>query len=1120
MKNTIKFISIGMVMVLLLMSQWSVNKSVEAATVADNDVEWMGNASNTIVTHIAPGSTTANAYFYINDADLKVTHSGVSTWTKVNNGNGAFAAGTATTNHLNLQTGTFNSAALNASNHTFAKTNADFIAGTTHLVQGSLYAQLAAANQTISGFNNSLGTLYLPAVTVVTTLSAHYDFHKTDIYTTATHRAKVTSTSDSNGEWVQISEVASAGVATVAIDSGIFRGAIAVGTDAQYATSGDSTVWVQDGDTLTVSYYEKIDADGNDGALIASTTATIDAQDPEITIVGPVDGELTDDLSPTLSFTISDSGSGFDADIVDYTGHIAVQVNGCDVTDASLSLTAHSSTEMTFTYTPLISEEYNDASTPNASCSTAQRTAGGFNVASAVGPYADNSSYLTTAITANNTTAFVVKNASHFTVGDILTIDAEDVEVSAINLTTNTLTVVRGHGTTTADATHAVGLEIGDTSEATYTRHGQTFSWKVTAEDEAGNTKVTTNSDMDIHIDSAAPTFTSGATAVTGATAWDTGTSADVADNSSIKLSFHESIDAATVSASDFVISGDGVTSTEIVSVSMGGTKANTDKYIYLDLAADLAPNAQPKVVLVGEISDYAGNALKPTTAELAATDAGKLIGTANDGVKPTLSSVTRDLALIDDGGEVAFTFESDENLTKTSETLGNGCTCGSVSGEGTGVATGKLAATLTDPNSGTATFKESNSSFDSSGIYGVTILGRDAAGMIGTVGGVKVTNEDQSAAVTAQVAANTDFSITLKNWPLADHDGDGTLADSITAATDDGVAITLQVDHRANTGTVESITAQSTTVIAAGSKLRITYYYVDAAQTVEVDKTAPAAPTYSPADGATTEDSTPSFSVTYTDDEFPGDGNTTVTLTKAELEDPDGTVIDVLSSMTTSDDKSFYYKPGSALALGDWTLTTKAEDVNGNASAETSAKLTIKELSDTEITMVPGWNLISLPGEPTDNAINSVITNLQVLTVLTYDPNVPGGWLTAVRDGDSLVGTLTTIDSSHAYWVQQNNSDKIEVAIPGFSGGVAAAPPSISLVAGWNLVPAINNSSDTAMDQDDYFTGLDWARAKGWNANTEAWIDILPDTANTTQTIAKKSGYWVYLNKAGTLVP
>ena len=57
-------------------------------------------------------------------------------------------------------------------------------------------------------------------------------------------------------------------------------------------------------------------------------------------------------------------------------------------------------------------------------------------------------------------------------------------------------------------------------------------------------------------------------------------------------------------------------------------------------------------------------------------------------------------------------------------------------------------------------------------------------------------------------------------------------------------------------------------------------------------------------------------------------------------------------------------------------------------------------------------------------------------------------------------------------------------------------------------------------MDPDDYFTGLDWARAKGWNANSEVWVDILPADTSSQPTLAIHQGYWLYLNEAGTLVP
>ncbi len=59
--------------------------------------------------------------------------------------------------------------------------------------------------------------------------------------------------------------------------------------------------------------------------------------------------------------------------------------------------------------------------------------------------------------------------------------------------------------------------------------------------------------------------------------------------------------------------------------------------------------------------------------------------------------------------------------------------------------------------------------------------------------------------------------------------------------------------------------------------------------------------------------------------------------------------------------------------------------------------------------------------------------------------------------------------------------------------------------------------------------TGLDWVKAKGYNASTEAWIDIVPDivlsnmynyVADRTDNIYSGKGYWLYSNTAGTIVP
>ena len=52
---------------------------------------------------------------------------------------------------------------------------------------------------------------------------------------------------------------------------------------------------------------------------------------------------------------------------------------------------------------------------------------------------------------------------------------------------------------------------------------------------------------------------------------------------------------------------------------------------------------------------------------------------------------------------------------------------------------------------------------------------------------------------------------------------------------------------------------------------------------------------------------------------------------------------------------------------------------------------------------------------------------------------------------------------------------------------------------------------------------------AKGNNATTEAWVDIIPDvivadkydyTADDTDNIYSGKGYWLYSNTAGVIVP
>jgi hypothetical protein len=492
----------------------------------------------------------------------------------------------------------------------------------------------------------------------------------------------------------------------------------------------------------------------------------------------------------------------------------------------------------------------------------------------------------------------------------------------------------------------------------------------------------------------------------------------------------------------------------------------------------------------------------------------------------------------------------------------------------------GNLAVTLTNPKSAKGTLKHATAlnaanPMNVTGIYGLASVGRDAADNIG-VGGITKVVEDVSASFTAanflnNSAAADQVDIKLKNWPLADHDGDGSLQDSITAITVGGSTPTalhyVEGAHptdatrggfRWDSNTSSTYTAADAVsawiskvdwsetesvefhaidaaanladiVIVAGNTVKVTYYYVNAEHVVELDLDAPTV-SITPANLASVTDKTPSIAIAWDDDEYAGDSYTTVEMTKATLKGPDDVTTDVLASVTTTDNKTFYYVPTEDLANGDYTITVSAKDVGGNEKKDQTSKFTVKDRTKTTIAMVPGWNLVSLPSEPSDSAIDVVIDNSQVETVLTYDPSTPGGWLTAVRDGDSLVGTLSTIDASHAYWIFQNNGDDIKVDIPGYKGGASSVPPVISVVEGWNLVPAVTLTGATDWDADVYFNGIDWVKAKSWDASAETWADHLPDLATDanrliyssvdTANIDAGKGYWLYSNSAGVIVP
>ncbi|MDA1348555.1 MAG: hypothetical protein O3A47_06765, partial [Chloroflexi bacterium] len=243
------------------------------------------------------------------------------------------------------------------------------------------------------------------------------------------------------------------------------------------------------------------------------------------------------------------------------------------------------------------------------------------------------------------------------------------------------------------------------------------------------------------------------------------------------------------------------------------------------------------------------------------------------------------------------------------------------------------------------------------------------------------------------------------------------------------------------------------------------------------------------------------------------------VTLTKATL---DGT--DVLARIATSDNRTFILST-SNLALGDHTFVVNGTDAAGNTLlADVSLIFTVKIRPLFEVALKPGWNMISLPGAPADDKIDTVIGAIPVDTVLTYDPSTPQGWLAAVRTSPTapFSGTLTTVSLGRAYWVHTSSFESIKVDIPTTAPGAAVLLPAINVQKGWNLVPIVDitgtlkSGNNLAGTPNVYLQGLSVARIYEYNPVNQQFVNIDPAAG----ALKIGQGYWVYFNTVGVLVP
>ena len=213
-----------------------------------------------------------------------------------------------------------------------------------------------------------------------------------------------------------------------------------------------------------------------------------------------------------------------------------------------------------------------------------------------------------------------------------------------------------------------------------------------------------------------------------------------------------------------------------------------------------------------------------------------------------------------------------------------------------------------------------------------------------------------------------------------------------------------------------------------------------------------------------------------------------------------------------------------TGLAVGEYEIVYTANDDVGNEVEDEEFTFEVLKRQPYEIELDPGWNLISVPGDPFNPAVGSVIgADLKADTVLGYQR---GEWVTAVRNEDGRwQGTLTDIQGGYGYWVRTTVVETIETVIPPTLP--TSVLPTVPIVAGWNLVGVVDAAQraigeDIGEDADEYLTSLknSWRVAYSFETQLNQWAKILPNDTTVEPVMLNGSGYWLWNTRAGTLVP